>query len=90
MRSIHDPWEVTQDVPSPYMPVKFIVKNFVPFKTAEEFAAHINKFQPKSRHDYEHLNMPGRYVLAEMINGEVWVTFNPEKLGGKYWVSLPN
>jgi len=89
MRSIHDSWEVTQDKPSPYEPVKFVQENLIPLRTPKEFVKYINKYQPQAVHRYdENYKMPGRYTSAEVINGVVWVIFTPEKLGDKYWVSL--
>lgn len=88
-RSILDPWEVTQDRPSPFEPVKFEETNLAPFREPREYAAYINQSKPQAMHEYddEH-RMPGHYVLAEIINGAVWVTFVPQKVAGKYWVSF--
>lgn len=89
MRSILDSWEITQDRPSPYEPIKLQQKNLTPFKTGEEYIKYINKCKPQAIHRYdETYNMPGRYTHAEIVNDVVWIIFTPEKLGGKYWVSL--
>ena len=89
MRSIHDPWEITQDKPSPYEPIKFQQEKLFPYRTAKEYVKYINKYTPQAVHRYdETYNMPGRYTHAEIVNNVVWVIFTPEKLGGKYWVSL--
>jgi len=91
MRSIHDPWEITQDKPSPYEPIKFPQENIIPYVgDPEGYVKYINKYTPQAVHRYdETYNMPGRYTHAEIINDVVWVIFTPEKLGGKYWVILP-
>ena len=89
MRSIDEPWEITQDRPSPYEPVKFPQEILFPCENAEQYIEYINQFKPQAVHRYdENHNMPGRYTQAEIINNVVWVTFTPEKLGDKYWVSL--
>ena len=89
MRSITDPWEVSQDIPNPFEPVKFEVTYLAPYRTAKEYADFINRSAPvQGVHHYdEHHIMPGHYTKAEIINGKVWVTFHPQKIG-KYWVSL--
>lgn len=88
-RSINDYWEVTQDRPSPYEPVKFIEENLSPCDTADEYVKYIIRHKPQAIHKYdENHKMPGRYTHAEIINNTVWVTFTPEKFDGKYWVNL--
>lgn len=92
-RSIFEPWEVTQDRPSPYEPVKFEKTNFAPFWDAREYLKYIMSAIKRGRpiqalHDYDELHrMPGHYTGAEIIKGVLWVTFTPEKLAGKYWVN---
>jgi len=88
-RSILDPWEVTQDRPSPYEPVGFVQTNLAPFRGPQEYVDYINRSKPQAMHEYdEEHRMPGHYIAAEIKNGEVWVTFKPEKLAGRYWVSF--
>jgi len=93
-RSIHEPWEVTQDRPNPFEPVKFEEINFAPYSNAQEYLKYIRNAIRRDRpiqaifkfDDFYH--MPGHYTWAEIIDGTLWVTFTPEKLGGKYWVSF--
>lgn len=88
-RSILEPWEVSQDRPSPFEPVKFEQDNIVPFRKPQEYVDYINRSKPQAMHEYdENYRMPGHYVAAEIIDGAVWVTFVPEKLAGRYWVSF--
>lgn len=88
-RSILEPWEVTQDRPSPFEAVKFEQKNIIPFLEPQRYVDYINKSQPQAMHEYdEHHRMPGNYVSAEIINGAVWVEFVPKKVAGRYWVSF--
>ena len=88
-RSILEAWEVTQDRPSPFEPVKFEQTNIIPFQEPHEYVAYINRCKPQAMHEYddEH-RMPGHYTQAEIIKGAVWVTFVPEKVAGRYWVSF--
>lgn len=90
MRTIYDSWEVSQDKPSPFEPVKFQQEDICPWETVNDYIKWINMTQPLASHRYdEYHNMPGRYVFAEVVNDVLWVTFSPEKLG-KYWVILQN
>lgn len=86
-RSILEPWENTSAKPSPFEPTRFVQENFAPCFTAEEYVEYVNKYKIQAIHRYdEEYAMPGRYTHAEIVDGKVWVTFSPEKLG-KYWVN---
>lgn len=93
-RSIQADWQVSQDVPSPFEPVKFLETNYAPYFNPEHYAEYINGAARRNRpvqaiHSYdEHYRMPGIFTEAEIIDGQLWLTFEPQKLGGKYWVSF--
>lgn len=92
-RSITAEFEVSQDRPSPYLPVKFEETNFIPYDTPQEYAEYlqqaINSGKPvEVVHEYDEVyKMPGKYTAVEVIDGRVWVTFTPEKLAN-CWVSF--
>lgn len=92
-RRITDSFEISQDRPSPYLPVKFVETNFIPFGTSQEYVKYLRQAIARGNpvqaiHEYDEVyKMPGKYTDVEMINGLVWVTFTPEKLG-EYWVSF--
>jgi len=88
MRSIYDSWEVTKVKPTPFEPIRFVQENLAPCFTSEEYVEYINKYKVQAIHEYdEDHRMPGHYIHAEIVDGEVWVIFQPEKVG-KYWISL--
>lgn len=90
VRSIFDTWEVSQDKPNVYEPFKFQQKDIIPCETIEQYINYVNQCKPQAFYPYDEVsNIPGRYEFAEIIDGVVWVTFVPEKLG-KYWVLFPN
>lgn len=96
-RSIFEPWEVSQDKPSPFEPIKFEVTNLAPCfgpQVKEEYIEYINgafargkPIQMAHRYD-EFYKMLGHYIKAEIINGQIWVTFTPNKLCEKFWINI--
>lgn len=87
-RSIDESFEATDSKPSPFEPINFVQKNLTPCFTAEEYVDYINRYHIQGIHEYdEYYRMPGYYAHAKIIEGQVWVTFQPEKVAG-YWVSL--
>lgn len=93
LRSIKDDWQVSQDIPSPFESVRFLKSNYAPFSNPEHYASYINDAVKKGTpihdvHQYdEQYNMPGFYTNAEIIDGALWLTFEPQKVGN-CWVSL--
>ena len=90
-RSISEKWEISQDHPSPYEPIRLKKHNLAPCFTSIEYVKYINECGPiQSFHRYdEYYKMFGHYVKAEIIDNEVWVTFVPSKLGD-YWINYNN
>jgi hypothetical protein len=92
LRSINDPWEISQDKPSPFEPIVFEQTKLAPCRTPEDYIDFINgqvaRGKPQqSYHRYdEFYTMFGHYTNAKVINGTVWVTFEPSDNGGKYWI----
>ena len=87
IRSIADPWEITQDIPHPHKVVKLRQENLFPWDNPKDYVKYVNKYYPQAMRPLDDgYKMFGHYTSAEIINGEVWVTFTPEKLAGKFWV----
>lgn len=88
-RSIDESFEATDSKPSPFEPISFVQENLAPCFTAEEYVDYINNHHIQAFYEYdEYYRMPGYYSNAKIANGEVRVTFVPEKIAG-YWIVMP-
>ena len=92
-RSIYESWEVTKDKPSPFEPINFklavIQENFFPCSAAQEYVDFINDNHIEAFYEYdEYYRMPGYYSSAAIVDGVVWVTFVPVKIGS-HWCYIP-